>query len=432
MKFTLFKTALMVSSLLAGVSSAYASGEAPPEPVPPAATQAQSAQTVPQGNGGSLVFDSNPARSTSADTYAPDWSRFEKNGLFGIQDHSVPPNDSSVDLLAVESHYEEILGMDIPPAQRMKTLLDLADLYHKYNVKPKEAAVYEKYIETYPQDGMVPEICMRLGFIYREIGAYKSALSKFYAVLNSSMAVNRSGMDVYRQLSLRAQMEIADTNFVMGDYDQAAKFYLRLKRLDMEQGDRVKIDFKYAYTQYLIKDFTATISSFQAFIQMYPNDTLVAEAHFVLANAYKQINQPQAALTEVLSLLKYQEGKGQDSGAWLYWKKRTGNQIGNEFYEQGDYESALYIYQAMAKLSDDPAWLWPSLFQMGLCLERLHLTTKASEAYDIIIRGAEDAQTKGIALSQTLQDIADQVKWRRSHLVWADETNRSIDEIMGQ
>jgi tetratricopeptide (TPR) repeat protein len=383
----------------------------------------------PQASG--MVFDDNPAGDSSADTYVPDWSRFEKKGLFGVQEQPPPPSES-VDLAAVESHYQALLGMDISSVQRRKTLLDMADLYHKYNVRQKEAAVYEKYIETFPQDRMVPELCMRLGFLYREIGAYKTALAKFYSVLNSTLAVNRSGMAVYRQLSLRAQMEIADTYFGMGQYDMAAKFYLRLKRIEMPSGDRVQVDFKYAYTQYLIKDYTTAISSFQNFIQTHPDDPLVAEAHFVLAGAYRQINQPQAALAEVLSLLQYQAKKGEDTATWTYWKRRTGNQLGNEFYEQGDYESALRIYQAMARLSDEPGWLWPSLFQMGLCLERLRLTTKAADAYDIILAGAQKAREAGTTLPQSLADIVDQVKWRREHLAWQESTDKSLNQILGQ
>ena len=376
--------------------------------------------------------DNSQAGRLSAETYQPDWSRFQKEGLFGKPSSGNVSSDEPVDLISAESHFTELLGLELPPAQRKKTLLDLSDLYHKYNIKPKEVAVYERYIEAFPQDVMVPELYMRLGFLCRDMGAFKTALSRFYSVLNSSLAVNRAGMDTYKQLSLRAQMEIADTYYMMGEYEQAAKFYLRLKRLNMSSADRVGVDFKYSYTQYLLKDYAATISSFQAFIQTYPDDPLVAEAHFVLANAYKLIEQPRAALNEVLSLLQYQEKRKDDSATWTYWKKRTGNQIGNEFYEQGDFESALYIYQAMARLNDDPNWLWPSLYQMGLCFERLRLSTKAMDAYNLILKGAETMQQSGQTLPPSLADIVGQVKWRMDHLNWQEDTQQQIQKVMGK
>jgi tetratricopeptide (TPR) repeat protein len=375
----------------------------------------------------------NSQKQESAGDYEPDWSRFEKAGLFGEADTGrAATSDEKEDISAAEAHFETLLNTELTPHQRMRILLQMSDLYHKNNIRPKEAAVYERYIEAYPQDAMIPELYMRLGFIYRDIGAFKTALSKFYAVLNSSLAVNKAGMDVYKKLSLRAQMEIADTYYLMGDYDQAAKFYMRLKRIDMSRDEHVIVDFKYAYTQYLLKDYSATITNFQAFIQTYSDNSLVAEAHFILASAFKAINQPRSALSEVLSLLQYQEARKEDEATWNYWKRRTGNQLGNEFYEQGDYESALYIYQAMAKMSDDPGWLWPSLYQMGLCFERLRMTTKAIDAYNLILDGAGTLQKNGGTLSQPLTDLVQQVQWRKDHLSWDEDTQKQIQQIMGK
>jgi tetratricopeptide (TPR) repeat protein len=335
-----------------------------------------------------------------------------------------------VDLAAVEGHYEAILGMDISPVQRKKTLLDMADTYHKYNVRQKEAAVYEKYIETFPQDRMVPELCMRLGFLYREIGAYKTAFAKF--LRRPQHEPCREPLGHGRVPASFAAGADGDCRHVLrqGQYDMAAKFYLRLKRIEMPSADRVQVDFKYAYTQYLIKDYTTAISSFQNFIQTHPDDPLVAEAHFVLAGAYRQINQPQAPRrgAEPASV-SGKEGRGHRHMDLL--EAPDGNTLGNEFYEQGDYESALRIYQRGA-LSDEPGWLWPSLFQMGLCLERLRLTTKAADAYDIILAGAQKAKSEGMVLPQSLSDIVDQVKWRREHLAWQDATDRSLGQLLGK
>jgi len=407
--------------------------EKAPETHPAAEPVANNVPTDATQTGSGIVFGVQPSSTSSADSYQPDWSRFDKAGLFGSQPATdAVTSDESVDIQAAESHYLELLNMNLPDEQRMKTLMELAQLYHKYNVRPKEAAVYERFIEVYPQDPIVPEIYMRLGFLYRDIGAFKTSLARFYSVLNASLSVNRIDMEAYKLLSLRAQIEIADTYYAMGDYEHAAKFYLRLKRLDMGPEDRIRVDFKYAYTQYLRKDYPTTISSLQAFIRAHPKDSLVAEAHFVLASAYKQINQPRAALNEVLNLLQYQEDHKDDSGMWTYWKKRTGNQLGNEFYEQGDFESALRIYQAMAPLNKDPNWLWPVLYQMGLCFERLHLITKAVDAYAIIIKSADQFASDGVTLPEPLQDILEQAKWRTQHLDWENQTDREVQQILGK
>ncbi|MFA5257667.1 MAG: tetratricopeptide repeat protein [Opitutales bacterium] len=426
--------AVQDSSPAASPADAAPAADSPPEEAPaktPEEVQAGYVPPMPTAGDGA-VFGRQPSGATSMEIYEPDWSRFNKGSLFGTPSTTAVTADETVDIQAAESHYLELLNMTMPDEQRKKTLLDLAQLYRKYNVKPKEAAVYERMIEVYPQDPMVPEIYMRLGFLYRDIGAFKTALARFYSVLNASLSVNRTEMDTYKLLSLKAQIEIADTYYTMGDYEQAAKFYLRLKRLDMSKADRVKVDFKFAYTQYLLKDYTSAISGFQGFIRSYPEDFMIAEAHFVLASAYKQINQPRAALTEVLNLLQYQEARKEDLAMWAYWKKRTGNQLGNEFYEQGDYQSALRIYQAMAPLSEDPGWLWPVVYQMGLCFERLHLTTKALDSYALIIKGADAATKNGSVIPASIADIVEQARWRSQHLGWEAETDREIQQIMGQ
>ena len=428
---TSFRKLPLAVALVVGVPGAASLAQTPTAPAAKAATTAQQDKAGKNAAPAMQVEKANADATPGAKPYQPDWSRFQSKSIFG--EAVAPENvtaDESVDMQSAEAHFEELLNTDLTQPQRTKALLEMADLYHKYNVKPKEAAVYERYIDAYPNDIMVPELYMRLGFIYREIGAFNTALTKFYSVLNSSLSVNTNGMDAYRQLSLRAQIEIADTYYMMGDYEQAAKFYMRLKRLDLGAAGHAQVDFKYAYTQYLLKDYSATISNFQAFIQSYPDNSLVAESHFVLASAYKQINQPQAALNEVLSLLMYQELHKEDAATWSYWKKRTGNQMGNEFYEQGEFESALQIYQAMARLSDDPGWLWPSLYQMGLCFERLRLTTKAVDAYNLILTGADTMQKNGVVLSPPLKDLLDQVKWRKDHLNWQEDTQDQIEKII--
>jgi len=416
---------LLVVLCAASMTCAYAANGQEPAPAPPA--------PLPPPAGAGVVFGSAPDGSgEDLRDYTPDWSRFSKTGLFSSPATSAPSADETVDVQTAENHYIELLNMELPEVQRIKTLLELAQIYHRYNIKPKEAAVYERFVETYPQNPMTAEIYMRLGFLYRDMGSFSMALAKFYSVLNASLAVNRAGMDAYKQLSLRARAEIADTYYVMGDYEQAATFYMRLKRLDMSADDRVIVDFKYAYTQYLLKNYPTTISSFQAFIRSYPQHPLVAEAHFVLANAFKQVSQPRAALEEVLSLLRYQQQQGEDSETWDYWKRRTGNHLGNEFYEQGDYESALSIYQAMAILSDEPAWRWPVVYQMGLCFERLRLTSKALSAYNVIIEGAHQLSASGVEISSSLNDVVEQAKWRVAHLQWEEDTQRQIQQILGE
>src|SRR5690606_32003679 len=134
-------------------------------------------------------------------------------------------------------------------------------------------------------------------------------------------------------------------------------------------------------------------------------------AHFLLANAHKRLGQQNQALAETLALLQYQEANVEDPLMWAYWKKRTGNQLANEFYEQGDFASALRIYQAMAVLSPDPEWQWPVVYQIGLCFERLRMVPKSIEAYQLIVNGSAEATRDGRTLPPNLKDLRQQAQW---------------------
>ena len=113
----------------------------------------------------------------------------------------------------------------------------------------------------------------------------------------------------------------------------------------------------------------------------------------------------------------------------MYWKKRTANQLANDFYEQGDYMSALKIYQAMAPLNADPEWQWPIIYQIGLCFEKLRMLPKAEQAYSLI---ADKSQWKNtnFKMTETLKAIYETAAWRLEHLRWQLKTETQLETII--
>lgn len=370
-------------------------------------------------------------QSAAPEVYTPDWSRYEDTGLFGGSGYEPPTQVESPAYKIIEQRFLKRLITKLDSKQRRDALLGLAEHYEEHRQRTKAAATYEKLVETYPQDPIAPEIYMRLGFIYRELGAYETALRKFYSVLNASLAIDREEIDIYRQLSVKAQLEIADTHHVMGDYADAAQFYERLQRVELSIGDRAIVDFKHAYTKYLQGHYSDAISGLNQFIADFPQHELVPQSQFLLAHAFKQMDQPDKALSAVLELLRTQEQNSKDGRAWAYWKRRTGNELSNAFYEQGDFASALKIYQSMAVLSEDPQWQWPVIYQIGLCFERLRMAPRSIEAYRIIIRGAEKAIADGQSLPAVLQDLHKQAIWRLEHLQWVQNVEGQLNELNG-
>ena len=98
----------------------------------------------------------------------------------------------------------------------------------------------------------IPETHIRIGKIYRELGADRMALNKFYDAINATLTLpynvaftdadKRKGKSFELRKdaeSNQAMFEIAETFLASEDYDNAIKFYDRLNRLEqLDESDR--------------------------------------------------------------------------------------------------------------------------------------------------------------------------------------------------
>jgi tetratricopeptide (TPR) repeat protein len=330
----------------------------------------------------------------------------------------------------VEPELIKFVDMDIGSDYRRTVLLTLGEIYERDGSPSRLIALYEKFGQEFPRDGELPKIFLKLGRMYREAGAHNTALAKFYNVLNVALNVPVDEIKEYQEVSHRAQLEIAETFFSMGAYDQAAKFFKRLLRVDLVDEDKQNVLFKYAYTIYLSGNFQEAITSMRSFIHTFPNSELAAEARFLLAETFTRLNDPKSAMRETLELLSQEVSKiNTHPEAWLYWKKRTGNQLANRFYETGNFMDALVIYQAMSQVSEDPGWRWPVLYQVGLCYERLNMKPKAIEAYQKIVESSkENPDASGGDL--TLISIEEMAQWRLDRLDLDMDMEFNLQQIL--
>jgi tetratricopeptide (TPR) repeat protein len=112
------------------------------------------------------------------------------------------------DLALAEKKFNQILRLAAPEKQKGKVLLIMGrNLEEKQKQPAKAAVVYEQFVNLFPSDPETPEILLRIGRIYRENGAYASALNKFYSVLYSALQVKTG--EEYTDSSLRAKLEIS-------------------------------------------------------------------------------------------------------------------------------------------------------------------------------------------------------------------------------
>lgn len=334
------------------------------------------------------------------------------------------------DFGAAEIAYWQILNNRAYAKQEQSdALFGLGRMYRKQGVFTKASAVYEKFLKLYPDDPRVPDALLDLGRSQRAMGAYKNALNRFYNVINSTLKLPPESYEHYQLLAKTAQFEIAETHFETGNFTEAAKFFDRLRLLDLAPEDRARAHFKSACALLKGGEAEKAAAIFTQFIDQWPKDTNVPEARYLLALTLRQLGRSEEALTITLTLLRTEHSTADvDPKNWAYWQRRTGNQLANDFFQNGDTLSAVAIYEGLTHLSDNPAWRLPIIYQMGLCYERLRQTDRANQAYRDIVETVNRPTGKN-PVSGELTELARMAEWRIGQLDWNGRTDSQLDRF---
>lgn len=329
------------------------------------------------------------------------------------------------DYPAAEIAYWQVLkNRAYGQTEQCDALLGLARLYRKKTAFTKAAAAYEKFLKLYPEDPRVPDALLELGRSQRAMGAPRNAISRFYNVLNSTLKLPAESYDHYQLLAKTAQFEIAETHFETGNFAEAAKFFDRLRLLDLAPEDRARAHFKSACSLLNAGDAEKSVGRFQQYIEQWPEDVNVPEARYLLALTLRKLGRPDEALAATLALLRNEQTTANtDPKNWAYWQRRTGNQLANDFFQSGDTLSAVAIYESLARLSDSPSWRLPIIYQTGLCYERLRQAEKAGTAYREIITATSSSKEN---VSVEMSDLAKMAAWRIAQMEWTDRTDSQL------
>jgi tetratricopeptide (TPR) repeat protein len=329
------------------------------------------------------------------------------------------------DYASAEIAFREVLKNPRAPVPAVKSaLLGLAHMHRKQGAYTKAVAIYERYLKDYPDDDRVPDALLDLGRTLRAMGAHRTAIARFYSVINSTLKMPADGFEHYQLLAKTAQFEIAETHFATGDFAEAGKFFLRLRQLDLAPTDRARAHFKAAYAQNLNGEIENSITTLRTFLEKCEDDENVPEARHLLAVNLRKMKRSQEALAVTLDLLSTEKSRMRaDPKRWIYWQRRTGNQLANDFFESGDTTNALAIYNGLLPLATEPQWRLPITYQTALCYERLGATELADRMYRSIIESAGAKPTPDLA------DLVRTATWRVEHLGWREKTRSQINTL---
>lgn len=336
------------------------------------------------------------------------------------------------DFDAAEIAYRQVLDGKAPLEITKAALLGLAYMHRKQGALTKAAAIYERFLKEFPSDERVPDALLELGRTLRDMGAPRLAIARFYNVINSTLKLPANhGFEHYQLLAKTAQFEVAETHFQNGDYAEANKFYSRLRMLDLAPTDRARAQFKSAYSLQLAGDNEGATNGLRSFVEQWPDDENVPQARYLLASCLRALDRPQEALTATLDLLRAERSRSAaDAKRWVYWQRRTGNQLANGFFQSGDILNALAIYHGLAALSDDPIWRIPVTYQIAQCYERLGDLDRATKSYRVIVDSA------GANGSLEVTETARMATARLAHIDWRSDIDRQVaalfDSTTGQ
>ncbi len=313
-----------------------------------------------------------------------------------------------------------LLETNTPPELKRQALFELALANQDEGQWLKAQQIFAQYLNRYPDDPSAPEVLLRQGMIYREMGITSLAISKFYAVMSTALKLKLDYMDYYKKLVLQAQVEIADTYYLEGKNTEAADFFGRLLKTDTPGLNKPQIQYKMVRSLSALTNHAETIAKAQLFLEQYPNSLDVPEVRFLLATTLKRVERNQEAMKQVLLLLQSQEENARKNPeTWIYWQQRAGNEIANQLYKEGDYLNALEIYLNLADLNKSLAWQMPVWYQTGLVYEQLQQWQKATEVYTRIIDHQKDL---GDGASPSLVSLFDMAKWRKDYIAWMEKS----------
>lgn len=303
-----------------------------------------------------------------------------------------------------------------PEAQRL-ALLELALLAQDAGDFVKAQQCFAQCLQRFPDDPGGPDILMRQGLLYRQMGVTELAISKFYGVMSSCLRLKLGDMDYYKKLVLRAQTEIANTYYLEGKYEEASDFFNRISK---SGGNSEEIQFKLIRSLSNLTNHLETVARAQVFLDVYPASTDAPEVRFLLASALKTLGRNQESMKQVMLLLQSQEENvKKNPETWIYWQQRAGNEIANQLYKEGDYFNALQIYLTLADLNKTPSWQVPVWYQIGLVYEQLQQPQKAIDTYlRIMDREKELTETNS---TPGLRSLFDMAKWRKDYVAWMEK-----------
>jgi hypothetical protein len=106
---------------------------------------------------------------------------------------------------------------EMPAEFRRPALFELALTAQEENKLPRAQQILSQYVHLFPEDPSVPEVLLRQGLIYRQMGVNNLAVAKYYAVMSTALKLKLDQFDYYKRLVLQAQTRLPTPSICRGN-----------------------------------------------------------------------------------------------------------------------------------------------------------------------------------------------------------------------
>ncbi|MCH8473711.1 MAG: tetratricopeptide repeat protein [Opitutales bacterium] len=319
---------------------------------------------------------------------------------------------------------------DVRPELEKQALLFLARIYYQMDMPLRSIGLMEIFVENFRGDPRREEIIFQIGKIHQEIGQYEGAISSFYRVLNSIILSDKQQMEKFLNLSRMAQFEIARTHFDREDWVQALDLFERISLFELGEEDRETLRFYRARALLYVGRRGDGLRAIERFSKEYPESPLLPELRYEKARTQIEMDQIDAGRDTLLELVEMGgDPTTNQTSEWVEWRRIAGNFLANYFFEEGEYETALRLYQAIVVMDTSPRWQLPIVMQMAGCFNRVGQRDRAIESLDFIIQEIQDMRERSGAetLSEDLEFLEESASWQVQLLRWQEDFVAQIE-----
>ncbi len=219
------------------------------------------------------------------------------------------------------SYYQEAIGAEPGGDYAM---FQIANSHYRNEQTYEAVTTFRRFLRIYPYSRLREQAQYNIAYIYLNTGNYTQAVEEFQTVINKYPNTTWAA---------RSQYNIGDTYYNAGDYEKAIAAYkkvmqkypqseyiieavngIQYSQMSSGQADSSsavledfladhpqtsmadRLRFRQADNHMQTGDYQGAIKEFQQYLRITNNQELRPDAHFNLANAYEQTDQPDKAI----------------------------------------------------------------------------------------------------------------------------------------